>query len=211
MPSIHTDTDALRFSDETDLAALGISTEELTWRVPANLPRKPTGLSLTTPNYDVSAVLAQLDAEQYGPCFKLFAVPCLGLCIFMLCLALVAVRVPTLWLLLPMACGWLVFMGSCIDLSRHRLTIDLHGIHYGLPNQLPECSIPWLAVAGVGLQHGWAGSKLVIMHRQGPDESLSLSGLRQPDQALAQIRRYQQQLNRCYDRDDCYSHHGAGV
>lgn len=186
---------SLRFDDDTDLDQLGISAEELTWRLPANLPRKPVGLSLLGPQYDVSALLAQLDAEQYAPSWRLFGVPCLGLLMLMACLGLVAVRLPTLWLLLPLLMGVAVFVWSCLDLSKHRLIIDMHGIHYGIPHHLPEYSVPWLAVVGVTLKEGLVGPTLLIMHRHGPDASLSLTGIRHASLAFGHIQRFQQELH----------------
>jgi hypothetical protein len=185
---------SLRFDDDTDLDQLGISAEELTWRVPANLPRKPTGLSLSSPKYDVSALLAQLDAEQYAPSLRLLWVPCLGLLMLTACLGLVAVRLPTLWLWLPFVVGLAVFVWSCIDLNQHRLMIDMHGIHYGVPHRLPEYSVPWLALVGVSLKGGLVGPTLLIMHRQGPDASLSLTGIKHAHHAFRQIQHFQRQL-----------------
>jgi hypothetical protein len=185
---------SLRFDDDTDLEQLGICAEELTWRLPANLPRKPIGLSLISPQYDVSALLAQLDAEQYAPSWRLFGVPCLGLLMLVACVALVAIRLPTFWLLLPVALGLLVFVWSCIDLQQHRLIIDMHGIHYGVPHRLPEYSVPWLALVGVTLSEGLVGPTLLIMHRQGPDASLSLTGIRHAQLAFIQIQQFQHEL-----------------
>lgn len=188
--------DNLRFGDDTDIEALGISSEELVWRLPANLPRKPEGLSLVEPQYDTTLRPYVLERQDYLPSRLIWAAPILALVVFGLSLGLVAIRVPTLWLLLPLLIGVAACVWTCIDLRRHRLSLDQHGIHFGILDQMPEYSVSWLALAGVHIESNWFGRRLIVMHRQGPDASLVLSHLMDIDQAAEQIQNYQRGLYR---------------
>ena len=200
--SLHND---LRFGDDTDIDALGISSEELVWRLPANLPRKPEGLSLVEPQYDTTHRPYVLERQDYLPSRLIWCAPILALAVLTLSLGLIAVRIPTLWLLLPLLIGITVCLWTCIDLRRHRLSLDDHGIHFGILDQMPEYSVSWLALAGVTVESSWFGRRLIIMHRQGPDASLELSHLIHLDQAVKQIRDYQRGLYRTPHPSACVS------
>lgn len=183
----------LRFDDHTDVAAFGISLEETSYRVPANLPVRPEGLALHTPHYRQEIPTPASHAQFFGLQWSVWLAPCAALLLLLLSVGLIAFRVQSLWLILPTVLVCAGFVWSCWDLAQHRLWIDDAGIGFGRRGR-PLHYMSWSMLAGIDQRRCLGGQVLILMHQQHTDQCIEIAHLAQIGQIKRLIWSHQQRL-----------------
>lgn len=180
----NTEERTLRFDDHTDVTAFGISLEETSYRVPANLPVRPEGLALHVPQQHDQPASPSPHAQYFVLNWTVWLAPCAAFALLLASGALIALRVQSWWLLLPALMLLVGFVWSCWDLAQHRLWIDESGIGFGHPQRLSR-HITWQMLVGIDQRRCVGGQVLILMHHKGADHSLEVAHLAQ----LPQIKR----------------------
>jgi hypothetical protein len=200
-PTIHSSSEVtrpeertLRFDDHTDVTALGISLEETSYRVPANLPLRPAGLPLRIAHPQAECPLPHATAQFFKFHWSVWLAPCTAFSLLLLSIALIVLRIPSWWLVIPTLLLSVGFAWSCWDLAQHRLWIDESGIGFGHP-QRPQQYIPWSMLAGVHQQRCLGGQVLILMHQEHVDHRVEVAHLAHLSLIKRLILSQQQRLN----------------
>lgn len=185
-PPKHEIDQCIRFDDDTDLAALGLSTEAHDWRLPANLPAKPKGLALGLYQTSTEWIEQEFAILHYQPDWRVWIVPILAFSLMLSCLSLVSLRLPVAnSVLLGLAVTMLLILTYTAQMLRQqRLMVDQHGVAYAA---ITARHIGWNDLVGITSERCFAGRTLILMSRHGVDHSIRMSYL--PAQQANQLTR----------------------
>lgn len=183
----------LRFDDHTDVTAFGISLEEASYRVPANLPLRPEGLALQTPRYPHDIPQPSPHAQFFHLQWSVWLAPSVALLLLLVSVGLIAFRVQSLWLMVPTVLVCAGFVWSCWDLAQHRLWIDDAGIGFGR-RERPLHYMSWSMLAGIDQRRCLGGQVLVLMHQHHADQRIEIAHLAHIGQIKRLIWSHQQRL-----------------
>lgn len=174
------------FDDDTDLAALGFSTEAHDWRLPANLPARPQGLALGVRSEPIEWLEQEVAILQYQPDWRVWIVPTLSFGLMLSCLGLISMRLELAsGVLIGLAIAILLMLVYTAQLLRQqRLSVDRHGISYAAST---AHRIRWHDLVGIASERCFAGRTLIFMSRQGVDHSIRIAYL--PAQQASQLVR----------------------
>lgn len=189
-PPKHELEHCLRFDDDTDLAALGLNTEAHDWRLPANLPAKPKGLTLGGRQASAEWIEQELAILQYRPDWRVWIVPVFAFGLMLSCLSLASLRlsIDHSALLLMTSSMLLILAYTAYTLRQQRLTIDQHGIAYSATTDCQNrTKIGWSDLVGIASERCFAGRTLILMSRNGVDHSIRIAYL--PTQQVSQLIR----------------------
>ena len=184
---------ALRFDDHTDVAALGISLDETSYRVPANLPVRPDGLTLRTPSYCDDTPIPSAHAQFFQLGWSVWLAPCAAFLLLLLSIGLIAFRIQSFWLIAPTLLLCAGFAWSCWDLAQQRLWVDESGIGFGHAKR-PIHYMSWSMLAGIDQRRCLGGQVLILMHQYQPDQRIEIPHLAQVGQIKRLIWSHQQRL-----------------
>lgn len=185
--------DDLRFDDHTDLTALGIDTEPHDWRLPANLPATPKGLTLGAAQPATAWTAQEVSILHYQPDWRIWIVPVFCAILMLCCLGLVGVRlsIGNSILLMLYSLALTLLAGSIYGLRQQRLVVDRHGVSYVSATMhrqaRSDAQIQWADLVGIASERCFAGRTLIVMSRHGINHSIRIAYL--PVQTADQLTR----------------------